>query len=317
MVSTCPSSNPDNFIIEVQRLNINPPGRPIGSGIGIFTEYVSAFVDRELQPLLANIPSYIKDTTDFLNKQSRFNDLPHNTILVTLDVTALYSNIPHNDGIGACKKHLDVKAQSTASSEDICQLINFIFENNVLSFNDEYFLQVCGRAMGTRMAPCYANIFMAELEENFFSGYPYKPLAYCKYINDIFIVWSPCLDLLHNLINSINNQHSNIIFTSINSTTSVNFLDVTIDLHGGNISTKTYTKSTDTHAFLSYNSFHQRHAKQSIIYSQFLSCKRICSNDEIFINDATKRFRYFLAGQYHSLTYFFTSTKLNRSTDTN
>ena len=62
-------------------------------------------------------------------------------------------------------------------------------------------------------------------------------------------------------ISSISKQHSNIIFTSNISTTSVNFLDVTIDLHGGHISTKTYTKSTDTHAFLSYNSFHPRHIK--------------------------------------------------------
>ena len=44
--------------------------------------------------------------------------------------------------------------------------------------------------MGTRMAPCYANIFMAELEENFLSGYPYKPLANYRYIDDIFIIWS-------------------------------------------------------------------------------------------------------------------------------
>ena len=103
VVSTCPSSNPDNFIIEAQRLNINPPGRPIVSGIGTLTEYVSAFVDRELQPLLANIPSYIKDTTDFFITLSRFDNLPDNTILVTLDATALHSSIPHNDGIGACK----------------------------------------------------------------------------------------------------------------------------------------------------------------------------------------------------------------------
>ena len=65
VVSTCSSSNPDNFIIEAQRLDINPAGRPIVSGIGRLTEYVSAFIVRELQPLLANIPSYIKDTTDF------------------------------------------------------------------------------------------------------------------------------------------------------------------------------------------------------------------------------------------------------------
>ena len=194
-----------------------------------------------------------------MSKISRFDNLPANTILVTLDVTALYSSIPHSDGIGACKKHLDRRALSTTSSEDICQLIKFILENNVFSFDDEYFLQVCGTAMGTRMAPCYANIFIAEIEENFLFGYPCKPLAYYRYIDDIFIIWSHGLDLLHNFINNTNKQHRNIIFTSNISTTSVNFLDVTIDLNGGSISTKTYTKSTNTHAFLLYNSFHPRH----------------------------------------------------------
>ena len=131
---------------------------------------------------MANIPSYIKDTTDLFNKLSRFDNLPDNTILVTLDATALHSSIPHNDGIGACRKYLDRRALSTTSSEDISQLIKFILENNVFSLNDDYFLQVCGTAMDTRMAPCYANIFMAELEDNFLSGYPYKHLASYRYL---------------------------------------------------------------------------------------------------------------------------------------
>ena len=140
-----------------------------------------------------------------------------------------------------------------------------MFENNVFIFIYEYFLEVCGSAMGTRMAPCNAIIFMAELFENALSGYPYRPLAYYRYIDDILIIWSHGLDLLHNFIVSISKQHSNIIFTSNISTTSVNFLDVTIDIDGGHISTKTYAKSTDTHAFLSCNSFHPRHMKQSIM----------------------------------------------------
>ena len=200
-------------------------------------------------------------------------------------------------GLELAKIYLNRRALLTTSSEDICQLIKCILENNVLSFNDEYFMQECGTAMGTRMAPCYANIFMAELEEIFLSGYPYKPLVNCRYIDDIFIIWSHALDLLHNFINSIYKQHSSIIFTSNISTTSVNFLDVTNDLDGGHISIKIYTKSIDTHAFLSYNNFHPRHIKQSIIYCQFLRYRRICSNDEIFLNDATTLFKYFLARQ--------------------
>ena len=99
---------------------------------------------------------------------------------------------------------MDNRTLLPTSSEDICQLIKSILVHNVLTSNGEYFLQVCRTVMANRMAPCYANIFIAELEENFLSRYPYKPLAYYRYIDVIFIIWSHGLDLLHNFINNIN-----------------------------------------------------------------------------------------------------------------
>ena len=47
---------------------IPPPGRPILSANECPTERISAFVDFFLKPLVKEIPSYIKDTTDFINK---------------------------------------------------------------------------------------------------------------------------------------------------------------------------------------------------------------------------------------------------------
>ena len=79
---------------------------------------------------------------------------------------------------------------------------------------------------------------MAEVEDNSMSVYPYNSLAYYRYIDDVFIIWSDGYDLLHKFNNSINKQHCNIIFTSDISTTSVNFFDVTIELHWFHISTK-------------------------------------------------------------------------------
>ena len=76
------------------------PGRTLVPGIGTLTEYVSSCLDRELQPLLSNTPHYIKDTTEFFEELSRIDNLPDNTTLVTLEVTALYFCIPHNDSIG-------------------------------------------------------------------------------------------------------------------------------------------------------------------------------------------------------------------------
>ena len=84
---------------------------------------MSAYIDRELQPLLKNIPSYIKDIVDFLKKLICFHNLPYNTILATLDITVLYSSIHHKNGIRACKKYLGIRTLFTTSSEDICQLI--------------------------------------------------------------------------------------------------------------------------------------------------------------------------------------------------
>ena len=142
--------------------------------------------------------------------------------------------------------YLDNLMLKSASSEDICQHIKFMLEHNVFTFNGEYSLRVCGTAIGTRMAPCYANIFMAELEENILSSYVCKHLAYCRYDDDIWIIWSHGLDLLHNLVNNINKQHSNINCTSNTSTTSVTYLNVTIDFDGGHIFTNPCTNSTDT-----------------------------------------------------------------------
>jgi hypothetical protein len=47
------------------------------------------------------IPSSIKDTTDYLQKMAALNPLPSNTTLVNMDVTSLYTNIPHSNGIEA------------------------------------------------------------------------------------------------------------------------------------------------------------------------------------------------------------------------
>ena len=42
--------------------------------------------------------SYLKDTTDFLNFIES-TKLLKNTVLVSMDVTSLYTNIPHEEGV--------------------------------------------------------------------------------------------------------------------------------------------------------------------------------------------------------------------------
>ena len=80
------------------------------SGCDSPTDRLSSFIDTHLKPLCSSLPSYVKDTNHFL--QTIFNittPLPPNTILATIDVKSLYTNIPHNEGICTTLGALDTK----------------------------------------------------------------------------------------------------------------------------------------------------------------------------------------------------------------
>ena len=85
------------------------PGRPIVSSCGAPTEKISQIVDFILKPLVEKMPSYIKDTTDFLLKLRSVGNVPPGSLLVTLDVRSLYTNIPHDEGVEACRELLNTR----------------------------------------------------------------------------------------------------------------------------------------------------------------------------------------------------------------
>ena len=79
---------------------VNLSSRPIISGCDSPTERISAFVAAStlVQPIMKEQQSYIKDTTQFINFIEGTR-IPRNPILVSMDVTSLYTNIPQEEGI--------------------------------------------------------------------------------------------------------------------------------------------------------------------------------------------------------------------------
>ena len=82
----------------------------------------------------------------------------------------------------------------------------------------------------------------------------------------------------------MNNFHPNSKFTSEKSKKSVHFLDVTVTLIDLHLKTDLYCKSTDCHQFLDFNSVHPIHIKKSIMCSQGLCIKGLCSSSVAFEN---------------------------------
>ena len=79
-------------------------------------------------------------------------------------------------------------------------------------------------------------------------------------------------------LRDLNCFHSSLKFTHEISNEKVNFLDVTVSLENHYFKTDLFCKPTDCHQYLEFTSFHPIHIKRSVVYSQGLTIKRICSS---------------------------------------
>ena len=159
--------------------------------------------------MVPNIESYIKDTNDFLRKLSEVRDLPVDVILCTVDVVGLYPHIPQNEGLQTIKETLShargsQKEEWTGSlEEDAVDFAELVLTSNNFEFNGRPYAQKLGTAIGSRMAPAYANIFMDKLETRLLE----------VFVDDIFIIRTEGEEKLRKFRGCLNNVHHAIKVT--------------------------------------------------------------------------------------------------------
>ena len=68
-------------------------------------------------------------------------------------------------------------------------------------------LQTRGTAMGTKMTVAFANVFMGKVESQILSQSALKPLAWKRYIDDIFSIWNINKDEVTQFIHQANSHH--------------------------------------------------------------------------------------------------------------
>jgi hypothetical protein len=58
-----------------------------------------------------------------------------NTTLVIMDVTSLYTNIPHDDGITACRKIWEQRTDQEPPTESLVEMLTLVLKNNNFTFD--------------------------------------------------------------------------------------------------------------------------------------------------------------------------------------
>ena len=280
-----------------------------------------------MAPIVRSLPSYVKDSQHALQIFRDFNFLGEDKLIFTMDITSLYTVIPNGEGLLALKHFFDLRTLKEPSSETLLRLAELVLTLNCFSFAGSYYKQINGVAMGTKMGPSYANLFVGYIEHKFFNQYngP-KPELYRRYIDDCVGATSSTREELNQFITAVNSFHpalkytweisdtslafldiklsieGNCLCTSVHlalkytweiSDTSLAFLDIKLSIEGNGLCTSVHYKPTDSHSYLLHSSSHPSHVKNSIPYSQLLRLRRLCSEDSDFFLKSEEMCHFF------------------------
>lgn len=126
-----------------------PPPRPIVSGNNSMTEAIGKYVEHKIKDVAKQHDTYIEDTPDFLRTIANIDNLEGDKILASIDVKALFTNIPKKEGLNSLRNALG----ANENKELIVKLMELILNNNLFSFHEGVFRQDIGGAMGSLLFP--------------------------------------------------------------------------------------------------------------------------------------------------------------------
>ena len=177
-----------------------------------------------------------------------------------MDITSLYAVIPNNEGLQALKYFFNQHPIKKPSSETLLCRAELVLTLNCFSFGDNYYKQINGVAMGTKMGPSYANLFVGFIKNKFFSNYlrPKSELYKC-YIDDWVSATSSSREELNQFINSVNSFHPALKYTWEISENSLAFLDIKPSINDNGLSISVHYKPTDSHNYLLHSFSHPQH----------------------------------------------------------
>ena len=115
-------------------------------------------------------------------------------LMFTMDIKSLYTVIPNDEGLRALKYFL--------------RMAEVVLTLNSFAFNGEHYKQIGGVAMGSKLGPNYACLFVGYVEEQMLRSYTgVKPDLYKRYMNDVTGAASCTKDDLTKFLTFVSSYH--------------------------------------------------------------------------------------------------------------
>lgn len=213
---------------------------------------------------------------------------PRRFCLVTFDVNSLYPSMTHvhkQDLFTAiCARQTFRVNDTELPSNALCRACELVLANMLIRFGNRYYKQVRGTAMGTPLAPQYANISVGSRLRRVAATCP-APIVFIKSFIDDGIALLFASDRENELfLNTVKRTLDISISSSVGE--SVEFLDLhlTVDAHSGRIVWRTHQKLLNAYLYLPFSSRHPFHQRVSFVFGEFVRYARTCSSFAAYAN---------------------------------
>ncbi len=214
----------------------------------------------------------------------------NNELMVSFDVSSLFTNVPVEEALDIVKDRLEtdhsIHDRTNLSITSLIDLLNMCLKSTYFLYNNKFYQQSQGAAMGSPLSPIIANIFMEFLEDIALQTANIKPSLWLRYVDDTFTLWPHNRQSLNMFLEHLTSLRPSIKFTmEVESNHQLPFLDVMVERTNSNsIITKVYRKPTHTDRYLNYRSYHSHSVKNGIIHTLKHRAKTIC-RDEITLTE--------------------------------
>lgn len=148
------------------------------------------------------------------------------------------------------KRWKTIKPHTFLTQRQFIDTVTLITSESYFRYQDEYYTQKSGLAMGSSISGFLADMVMEELEETVLSKLPFNVPFYDRFVDDIIAAIPE--DETENTQKAFNANHRMIQFTVEEELNiSINFLDFTLmRLDNGVIETKWYQKPVASGRYL-------------------------------------------------------------------
>ena len=165
--------------------------------------------------------------------------------------------------------------------KNIICLLEFCLRSTYFTFQNQYYEQVQGAAMGSPISPIVPNLYMESFETRAISTSPHPPLIWKRFVDDTCVIIKEAHK--QEFLEHINSIDPHIQFTSEDSKDngSMPFLDMLITpTEDGRLNTTVYRKLTHTDMYLKCDSHHPISSKYSVVGTLHHRAKTVCSTPD-------------------------------------